>query len=171
MRQKQAKRKFLKIYDQYNDAIFRFCFSRTGDRELACDITQDVFIKTWDYMMHKSKIEQPKSFLYRVAFNSIVDHSRKIKEQSLDYLNEKGFEPSSGSNLHEDVVADIEYTKIMALLNELEPVHRDVLLLRYVDGLGPKEIAVLLKESENVISVRITRAKSKLKKLLKEKNL
>ena len=81
MSHEDAKRVFMKMYDQYSDAIFRFCMSRTGDRESAYDFTQETFMKTWNYISQEGILTQPKSFLYRVAYNIIVDHSRKMKEQ------------------------------------------------------------------------------------------
>jgi RNA polymerase sigma-70 factor, ECF subfamily len=43
------------------------------------------------------------------------------------------------------------------LLASMPPVYREVLVLRFVDGLGPKEISDLIEETENVVSVRLHR--------------
>jgi len=56
-----------------------------------------------------------------------------------------------------------------ALVATLPDVYREVLVLRFVDGLGPKEISALVEESENVVSVRIHRGLKILRDLI-EKN-
>jgi len=51
-------------------------------------------------------------------------------------------------------------------LNQLEDGDRQVVMMRYFDGLEPKEIAEILNENSNIISVRLSRAIKKLKELL-----
>ena len=51
-------------------------------------------------------------------------------------------------------------------ISTLPDVYREVLILRFVDGLGPKEIAALVEESENVVSVRLHRGLKILKESL-----
>jgi DNA-directed RNA polymerase specialized sigma24 family protein len=42
------EKSFLEMHDSFSDEIFRFCLSKTRNRDLALDITQETFIKTWD---------------------------------------------------------------------------------------------------------------------------
>ena len=42
------QQKFLEAYDTYNDDIFRFCIVKVRNRDIALDITQDTFTKTWE---------------------------------------------------------------------------------------------------------------------------
>lgn len=55
-------------------AIFWY---RVSDRELAKDLTQETFVKVWEYMVSGKVIEKLKPFLYRVATNLIIDNARK----------------------------------------------------------------------------------------------
>jgi RNA polymerase sigma factor (sigma-70 family) len=52
-------------------------------------------------------------------------------------------------------------------LDELPDLYREVLVLRFIDGLGPKEIGELVEQSENVVSVRIHRGLRLLKERIK----
>ena len=56
----------------------------------------------------------------------------------------------------------------MAALQELPDAYREVLSLRYVDGLSPSEIGGIVGESENAVSVRIHRGLKKLKEMLQK---
>ena len=92
----------------------------------------------------------------------IIDSSRTPWEVSLDALFEiDGVDEGTFSDLSENSVealaATIDGRKAFKLLSELPDVYREVLTLRFVDGLGPKEISDLTEETENVVSVRIYR--------------
>ncbi|MDA8596859.1 RNA polymerase subunit sigma-24, partial [Candidatus Pacebacteria bacterium] len=56
-----------------------------------------------------------------------------------------------------------EYQEVLAHIASMEEPDRLVLMMKYVDGLPPKEIASILCETANVISVRINRAEKRLK--------
>lgn len=155
---------FLKLYDEYAIPIFRHCYFRVSSRELAEDLTQEAFMRIWNYLAQEKTIDNPKAFVYRIADNLIVDYYRKKKELSLDIMSERGFDPAGdGAASILDYAAGREAREV---LEQLEPIHREVLLLRYVADLPIQDIASIIGESENVVSVRIHRAIQKLKKLL-----
>ncbi len=74
--------------------------------------------------------------------------------------------PHDDSNTLEAAVDRFEGKRAMDMLAQLSDTYREVLIMRYVDGLSPKEIAEALDESENTVSVRLHRALKKLKDLL-----
>ncbi|HYU65020.1 MAG TPA: RNA polymerase sigma factor [Candidatus Paceibacterota bacterium] len=164
----QIEQEFLQGYEQWSDAIFRHCFFRIGDRETAKDIVQEAFIKTWNYFRKGNEIDNLRAFLYRVANNLIIDWSRKKKETSLDMLMNQGFDVPVHEKNRLDLI--IEGRQILPVLEKLDPKYRDVILMRYIDDLTPKEIAQVIDETENVISVRIHRGIAQLRKILQEKN-
>src|SRR3989344_280465 len=87
------ERDFLAAYDEHADALFRHCLIRVRDREIAKDIVQETFSRTWKYLSEGKEVDYIRAFLYRVANNLIVDGSRKKKTSSLDALMEEdGFE-------------------------------------------------------------------------------
>ncbi len=61
---------------------------------------------------------------------------------------------------------EAELTEILEVIDDLEEKDKEVLLMRYVEGLDPKDIAEIQGESTNVISVRIHRATQKVQKKL-----
>lgn len=153
---------FLKAYDDLSDAIFRHCYFRVYDRDRAQELMQDTFMKTWEYLSRGKEVENLRAFLYRVANNLVIDSTRKKKESSLDALQENGFEPVSHAT-GSDVIA--EAARFVELLHKIEPKYRVPVRMRFLDDLSPKEIALALGESENVVSVRIHRGVAQLRKL------
>ncbi len=162
---KKEKRKelFIELYDKHADAIFRFCYFKTGNRENAKDLTQDIFIKVFNYLAEK-EIQNAKSFIYAIAKNTIIDFWRKGKSVSENQLPENFFENIAEEDQTETA---IDYSIFLSLLNKLSESDREVILLRYVEDLSSKDMAELLGERENTILVRISRAREKLRDLLK----
>lgn len=162
--------RFLKAFEEYNDALFRHALLRISNREKAIDLVHDTFTKVWSYIREGYEIDSFRPFLYKVLNNLIIDEYRKRKESSLDALLEiEGVDEGSFDELSESSVeilaATIDGRKAFELLEELPDQYREVLIYRFVDQLGPKEISVLTEESENVVSVRIHRGL----KLLRQK--
>lgn len=158
------KQKFINLYDSNLNAVFRFCYLRTSDRDLSMDIAQQAFLKTWVYVKTSdSEIKNIRALVYRIAQNLIIDWYRKRKEESLDKLqDENGFNPSNDG----DVEGETETELTLKMLDELSDSDKEIITLRYINNLKPKEIAEILDEDVNVVSVRIHRAKNKLKSVI-----
>ena len=157
---------FVKAYDELSDAIFRHCYFRIGDRERAKDLMQDTFTKSWQYIVGGASVNNMKAFLYRVANNLIIDEYRKKKELSLDNLQEQGFDPGFDDRSKNENRIDAQF--VISTINQLDEKYREVVLMRYVDELSPKEIAGIIGESENNVSVRIHRGINQLKGILED---
>lgn len=159
---------FLQAYDDYSDAIFRHIALRLGDREQGRELMQETFLKAWEYVAKGKKVENLRAFLYRVANNLLIDLVRRKKirkEESLEDLREqKGFDPPAEEDNSAAVHIDSE--PVLKLLHAMEEPLRTVIVLRYIDGLLPSEIAELLNVSPNVVSVRIHRGMEKLRSLI-----
>lgn len=160
----QKIQEFMDAYNNFSDAIFRHIYFRVYDRDSAKDLMQDTFARTWDYLRKGKEVDNLKAFLYKVANNLIIDQYRKKKEISLDNLQKNGFDVESQDK--EKIVIDAEKNNVLRLVEKLEPQHREIIVMRYVDDLTIKEIAKIIGQSENVVSVRINRGVKEIKKLL-----
>jgi RNA polymerase sigma-70 factor, ECF subfamily len=154
--------RFLKAFEEYSDALFRHATLRISDRERAIDLVHDTFAKVWTYVRNGHEVDNFRPFLYKVLNNLIIDEYRKVKESSLDALLEQpGMDEGKFPELRESTVealaATLDGKLAFTLLSKLPDSYREVLILRFVDGLGPREISDLIEESENVVSVRIHR--------------
>lgn len=157
--------RFTTAFDDHSDAIFRFCFAQTGQRELALDLTQDTFARVWRYLSRGKAVEQLRPFLYQTARNALIDHSRRPSAQSLDVLQESGFDIADERTPNPQTSAAT--SEAIRFASMLEQPYRDAVLLRYVEDLMPREIAEIVGENENVVSVRVTRGMQKLRELMK----
>ena len=160
------KEQFLTAHDAYADALFRHCYFRIYDRELAKDLVQETFCRTWTYLSQGKEIENIRAFLYRILHNVIVDEIRRKKSLSLDQLMEESFAPKDES------VPDLEQRlvvkDVVQKLKILDESYRNIVQMRFIDDLSLKEISSALGVSENVVSVRIHRGMKKLRQLIEK---
>lgn len=165
MKKNFQEQDFLKAYDELSDVLFRHSFFRVSNREVALDMVQETFLKTWNHMSQGNSIQNMRSFLYRVMNNLIIDYYRKSKSFSLDSLLDDGFDVADSG--HEGIFESAEISQIKKAIKTLPENERHIITLRYIDGLSIQEISELLNESENSISVRIHRALKKVKETIK----
>jgi len=160
----EKERQYLENYDAHADALFRFAFFQVSDHETAHDIVQDVFMETWNFLVKGGEVENFKAFLYRATRNRIIDHYRKHKNRSLEEMQEKGADFYDERNIT-NTENTAEMSHLLRLFEQVEEKYKEPVLLRYVEGLGVKEISSMLGESENNTSVLIHRGLEQLKKL------
>jgi RNA polymerase sigma-70 factor, ECF subfamily len=162
----EAKTTFLKAYEEHSNAIFRFCFMKVSNRETAKDLMQDVFTKTWEYIAKGGEVNNMRAFLYHVASNLVIDEYRKRRTESLDSLEEKGFDvPFDDTSSWVD---QLDGEHLMRLVEKLPIEYRDAVFMRYAEDMSICEIALATGEKETAIRVRIHRGMQKLKVLLEE---
>jgi RNA polymerase sigma-70 factor (ECF subfamily) len=156
---------FLEAFDAYADALYRHGYFRVSDAERAQDLVADTYTRAWDYLVKGNTIQEWRPFLYRTLNRLIIDEYRKKKSESLDALlddqdvPEGAFEELVHGSL-KDLEMSLDAQRVPELIQAMPDTYREVIVLRYIDGMQPKEIAVLLNESVNVVSVRIHRGMS-----------
>jgi len=164
----KIKQSFLESYELYSDAIFRYAYMKTSDRNKALDIAQDTFTRAWEYASKGEPVLNMRALLYRIAHNLIVDEYRKKSTVSLDAMMEEGFD--YGANNTERMIDQFDARDVIKLVDQIDPKYRDVVMWRYIDEMSVKEIADITGDTENTVSVRIHRGIEKLKNLAKLQN-
>ncbi len=160
---KHAKKQafFMELYEAHGDAIFRYTFAKTSDREKALDVTQEVFMKFWEYISRDQEFLSPKTLLYQIAKNQVIDWYRKKKSVSLDTLLET---QEFGTDAGLEQIS--EARRIFEYIDEFDEPTRTTMIMRFNEDKSVKDIAQDLGESENTVSVRIHRALDALRKKL-----
>ena len=132
-------------------------------------------MKSWEYAKKGTPIEELRPFLYRTLRHLIIDEYRRKKAVSLEAMalaqEEQSVEallPADESNTLERAIERFDGKVVLRALEQLAEPYREAVSLRYVEGLSPKEIATIVEESENVVSVRVHRGLAKLKEMLKD---
>jgi RNA polymerase sigma-70 factor, ECF subfamily len=168
MDKKSLKKRFDQIYSSEADSVFKYCFFRVSNRETALDLTQETFMRFWDSLRNGKSIKNDRAFLFTISRNLIIDHYRKKKSLSLDAILEEvddatlHIEDKEGL-LNTEMTAEARF--VLEKINDLEPIHREIVYMRFMEGLKPKEIGKVLGVSANVVSVRVIRALEKLREI------
>lgn len=162
----KKEKQFTEAYEKYSEAIFRYCYWRIFDREKAKDFMQEAFSRTWKYIANGNEIENIRAFLYRTSKNIIIDDSRKKKHLSLNEIMEKGFTPKVDTR--EKTQNYFAHKEVVELINSLDEKYKDLIIMKYVDGLSTKEISAVTGETENNVYVRIHRGIEQVKNILKK---
>jgi RNA polymerase sigma-70 factor (ECF subfamily) len=157
---------FIESYNQHADALFRFAFFKVNDRELAKDLLQETFMKTWSSITKGTQIENLRAFLYRTMGHLIIDEYRKKKTVSLDSLVEEGFEPQQKDTGERRLEEQLDGKRILLYINHLPEEYKDAVFMRYIEELDISEIAMITGEKPGTIAMRVHRGLKKLKELL-----
>ncbi len=167
MKEGILQQRFVELYQTQVDAVFRFCLFRIADREVALDLTEDTFTRFWQTLRDGRVYGNEKALLFITARHLIIDWYRRKKSLSLESLTgSAGIEsfPAPDATWFEgELQAEGRY--LLSKISELDPIYQQVVYLRFVEDLRPQEIASILGESPNTISVRINRGIAELKKL------
>ncbi len=159
MNQDKQEKVFIESFSEYGDAIFRFCLVKVSNVDLAEDMTQEVFTRYWQYLRDGKTMTNTRSFLYTVANNLAKDWYKRKKADSLDKAMEFGAIPKDTTSNPETMA---EFQEVLHTIEDMDENDKQVLLLKYVEGFTPKDIAEVLEETANVISVRLNRATKRL---------
>jgi RNA polymerase sigma-70 factor, ECF subfamily len=162
----KTKQSFLAAYDEHGDAIYRHCYFRLLSKELAEELMQETYLKTWQYLEAGNEVDNLRPFLYRVATNLIIDHVRRKKEASLDQMLEVNPHEEPAGLDERDVERQALLNQVKETFAELTQEERDLVTMRYIDDMDPREIAEVVGITPNHVSVKLNRAVSKLRKKL-----
>ena len=167
------------IIQQYNRRIYNICYRFSGSPDDAADLTQEVFIKIYRTLgtFDGSKAAF-MTWVTTVTRNLLVDHFRKGKyDRVTDSLDATPGNQEDGLSIAEQLedqrsspeqrVQSQETQKmVQAALQKLSPELREAVILRDLQDMDYKEIAIVLKVPEGTVKSRINRGRTELARLL-----
>ncbi|RJR32284.1 RNA polymerase sigma factor [Candidatus Parcubacteria bacterium] len=164
------RREFIDAYDRHSEAIYRYSFFRVYSKSIAEEMVQETFIRVWKYMVKGNEIKKMRPFIYRICHNLIVDYHRRNakqgkKEESLDLLMlGKNFDTLSYDGI-DALEKKIQVQETLKAIDRMPPQQKQLLLLRYVEGLSPKEIGEIVDKDSKNVSAGIFRALKKFRSM------
>ncbi len=155
---------FAAMYERYRPSVFAYCRRILGNPEDAEDTVQDVLIKVRNEIDTLRNGTLFKHWLFRIARNEALLKIRKRHPiEDIDpNLSWDAETPLEGYERKETS------TIVQALLKDLKHEFREVLILREFDGLSYSEISKIVGISEDLVKVRIYRARNAMTEKLKK---
>ena len=178
-----AQKGDLKSYDvlvtRHRGRIFAMIRNMIHQEADAWDLSQEVFIKAWHALPKFEAKAKFSTWIYRIAHNAVYDWTRKRKIESAGELNDEIFEreridsasfttPYGGFSPDDSLAHGELRAKIQTALGKLSAEHREVVILKDVQGLSYKEIAEAMSSTLGTVMSRLFYARQKLQALLKD---
>ncbi len=163
---------FGRLYDSFAQRIFKYIRLKVQVREQAEDILQEVFIKAFKGLNGLSMEGLNFSaWLYKIAGNAINDYFRK-KYRTPDITPiDENFDIADSFSLQEDLEIKSSAEEAHRAFNEISPLCRQVLELRYVQGLSLNEVAKILGKTNLAVRLLQFRGLRQVRVILSDKQL
>lgn len=158
------------IMGRWQDRLTAFLWHMTHDHTAARDLTQETFVRLYLHRQRYRPQAPFPSYLFRIARNLLANHVRwksRHPAESLQSMNEMGFDPAAESSTPAEVMEEEETAKeVRQAIRSLPEDLRAALVLFTYQGLGYREIAEILHCSEKAAETRLYRARQLLKEKL-----
>lgn len=173
-----SKDAFEMIINRYRTPLFNYVGRMVNDRELALDLTQEVFIKTYSSLHQYRAQYKFSTWLYKIASNLVIDmwRKKKIDAFSIDQVG-----PNDGERISMDI-PDAEPSvdrrfeltearrKIEDALQRIPAHLRELFVWRHVNEFSYEEMADIKNLPIGTIKNRVFQAKEMVRRLIEEKS-
>lgn len=153
------------LYGELQPKLYSFFYMKTGNKEIAEDLTQEVFyeaLKSYETFKNTSSL---KTWIFSIANNLLKKHYRKNKYTRS--LEDKLIQVNHTHESLEDAVIDKDNRlHLLKAINTLDELTKEIVLLRIYGELSFKEIGHTLNKTENYARVIFHRGKLKIQKEL-----
>ena len=162
---------FGQLVEKYQDRLYNTLVHVAGNAEDARDIVQDAFVQAFLKLDGFQRSSTFYTWLYRIAFNvAATERRRRRPAASVEHIRETtGMEPiDDGDGPTEKLERDERCRQVRQAIAELSEEHRDILVLREIDGFCYETIADILDLPVGTVRSRLHRARLQLREQLKE---
>lgn len=161
----QGDRKaFEELLDSYMNPIYRFVFGFVNSRKDAEDITQEVFFKVWKNLKTYKADFSFKTWIYKIAKNTVFDFLRKKMKKEPDVEIEHAEDLSDEKPLQDDVFLEkLQAEQLKNAMLKLPEKYKSVLHMRYIEDMAFKDISEIMSVSLDTIKTWHRRGLDKIK--------
>jgi len=146
------------LFTAYHDRLLRYFSRAAGEREIARDLTQEVFLRVSRTPIPSAPDHQLAGWLFRIARNVVIDHHRQRRRRP-----ETALAAAPEGTLSAQQQMGLALKQALSKLSDLD---RDIFLLREVSGLAREEIAAACDLTPDAVRSRIHRARLELREIL-----
>ncbi|HSL19964.1 MAG TPA: sigma-70 family RNA polymerase sigma factor [Vicinamibacterales bacterium] len=162
---------FVTLVERHRAMVYRVAFQYAGNHQDADDIAQDVFIKVLRSLGHFRQDAQFTSWLYRIAMNACIDHSRRrTPSVSLDGAGDDERVPEVAADEpgpEQQTYATELRRAVEAAVDKLPPQQRIIFTMRHFEGMKLLDIAGALGIAEGTVKRQLHSAVHRLRHVLR----
>jgi RNA polymerase sigma-70 factor, ECF subfamily len=153
-----ASERFEALWEAHYPHVFAFALRRLGKRDAAAEVSAETFLVAWRRLDAVPPAARP--WLLGVARNTLANYTRSQRRQEALIARVRTFEPRPTVG----TVEQVGMATVVEAFNALAPGDREILSLVVWEDLRPREATAVLCMSPARFSVRLHRAKSRLRK-------
>lgn len=170
IKNENASDSFEILYDRYYHKVLDKCYGFVKKRDLAKELTDDIFSKTYEKLSSFKEISSFSSWLYAITYNHCIDYLREKKKLHYPNWSQENEIPEIIDESDEPML-DINYDHLLEILELIHPEEKALLLMKYQDQISMKQIGEALRISEDAAKMRLKRARTRVIYLYTQKFL
>lgn len=166
------------LISRFERPVFSLIYRMVRDRELAEDLAQEAFVRTFNNLKRYDPSYQFSSWIFKISHNLTIDHLRK---KSLDTISMHGApdavttdqqEATSLALSSDDELPDERFEaqqlggEIEDAIGRLRPEYRTAIILRHIEGRQYEEISEIMDIPLGTVKTYIHRARAELRESL-----
>ncbi len=151
---------FENLVKETQNMVYRVIYAHVQDRTVSEDLTQETFLKAWLSLNGLKDPLKLNGWLCSIARHTAIDWVRKQRPQ-------KTLVPHLSADLGEG--SDDLLIRARRVLKELDPYEREMIFLRYQQGLSYKEIAAAMEMSSSGVGEKLFRIRAKMRESIKKR--
>jgi len=175
----ESSEEFGRIIEKYQEPLRRYIrrIARPSPDDLDI-LLQDIFIKTYENLNDFDQSLSFSSWIYRIAHNESIDHIRR-KKRFGPSLDDSAYDDEDAVSLAETIASEEDTSietdrayiqkNITAVLDDLDPKYRSVLVLKFLEDKNYDDISDILRKPPGTVATLIHRAKKEFRRLAEAK--
>ena len=165
---------FAALYELYFERIYRYARLKVGDQAEAEDITAAVFLNAWRAVDRFAPQGENAflAWLFRLTHNALIDRYRRQRNVgSLDAVDESALPLEAHFNPEAMLEWQVTVDELQHALQALTEEQREVVLLRFVEGLSAREVGEIMGKQEGTVRGMQFRAIEALRRVLSQQKV
>jgi len=175
------QRAFKLLVERYQRKVYSVALGMVKDKEEARDVAQEAFVKVYKYLDHFKGDASFYTWLYRITVNICIDVLRKKGSKGDEHVEfdesvkldtaEAGIgalRTRLGTNPQKSVLRRELAERITSAMQSIPTAHRQILLLREVEGMSYEDLSRILEIPKGTVMSRLFHARLKMQKILRE---
>ncbi|WP_455662808.1 sigma-70 family RNA polymerase sigma factor [Pradoshia sp.] len=155
------------LMHQYGQEILQLAYSYVNSREIAEDLTQEIFVKCYKALHTYKGKSKVRTWLWRIAINHCKDYLKSwYNNHVIPSSDELVYSRESQQSTEHTVIQHDEDARLAHAVMKLPVNYREVIYLHYFEDMPIREIAAVLSVKENTVKTRLRRGKAVLKESL-----
>jgi RNA polymerase sigma-70 factor, ECF subfamily len=160
---------FSAFYERSLPKIYGYFLHRCGNNAaIAEDLAQETFIAAVRRINAGDRIESPLPWLYGIARHKLLDHYRRQARGRGELVQWRDDAMETIAAPQIDLDQEANRDRVVAALDQLPPLQKTAIVLRYLDGFSVPDVAAALEKSVHAAESLLARGRGNLKRALTE---